>query len=104
MKNASRSVVKQAGQAAAWSCKLLTPRLRHAKAGPLGAGNAVRRRVRRIVGFGIGLLRHDGEVENVVMEGDAVLVLSGPVWKEDWDYRLIGLFLSLHLEEVTEER
>jgi len=39
----------------------------HAKAGPLGAGNAARRRVLRIVGVGMGLLRHDGEVEGVVV-------------------------------------
>ena len=30
----------------------------------------------RIVGVGMGLLRHDGEVEGVVMEDDAVLVLG----------------------------
>jgi len=48
------------------SCELLVSRLRHAKAGPLGAGNAARRRVRRIVGVGMGLPRHDGEVEGRV--------------------------------------
>ena len=51
----------------AWSCELLASRLRHAKPGPLGAGNAARRRVRRIVMVGIGLLRHDGDVAGVVM-------------------------------------
>ena len=47
--------------AAPWSCELLTSRLRHAQASPLGTGNAARRRVRRIVGVRMGLLRHDGE-------------------------------------------
>jgi len=56
--------------------RALDIRLRHAKAGPLGAGNAARRRVWRIVGVGMGLLRHDGEVESVVAEDDAVLVLG----------------------------
>ena len=51
-------------------------RLRHAKAGPLGAGNAARRRVLRVVGVEMGLLRYDGEVEAVVVEDDAVLVLG----------------------------
>jgi len=37
---------------------------------------AALRRVRHIVGVGMGLPRHDGEVEGVVMEDDAVLVLS----------------------------
>ena len=61
--------MQQAGQAAAWSCELLASRLRHAKPGPLGAGNAASRRVRRVVGVGMGMLRHDGE-------DDAVLVLG----------------------------
>ena len=56
--------------------ELRASRLRYTKAGPLGAGNAVRRRVRRIVGVGMGLPRHDGEAESVVMEDDAVLVLG----------------------------
>ncbi len=29
-----------------------------------------------MLGFGMGLPRHDGEVESVVMEDDAVLVLG----------------------------
>jgi hypothetical protein len=29
----------------------------------------------RVVGVGVGLLRHDGEVEGVVMKDDAVLEL-----------------------------
>ncbi len=66
--------MQQAVQAAAWSCELLVSRLRRAKAGPLGAGNAARRRVRRIVGMGLPC--HDGEVEGVVVEDDAVLVLG----------------------------
>ena len=37
-------------------------------------GNGVRRRVWRVVGVGVGLLRHDGEVEDVVND-DAVLEL-----------------------------
>ena len=32
--------------------------------------------MRRVVGVGMGLLRHDGEVEGVVVEDDAVLVLG----------------------------
>ena len=47
-------------------------RVRHTKAGPLGAGNAVRRRVRRVVGVGTGLPRHEWEVEGVVVHDDAV--------------------------------
>ena len=34
-----------------------------------------RRRVWRVVGIGVGLLRHDGEVEGVVVKDDAVLEL-----------------------------
>ena len=54
----------------------MVSRLRHAKAGPLGAGNAARRRERREVGVRMGLPCHDGEVEGVVMDYDAVLVLG----------------------------
>ena len=51
--------------------------MRHAtKAGPLGAGRAARRRMRRVVRVRMGLPCHDGEVEGVVMEDDAVLVLG----------------------------
>ena len=32
--------------------------------------------MRRVVGVGMGLLRHDGEVEGVVVEDNAVLVLG----------------------------
>ena len=39
----------------------------------LSDGNAARCRVWRIVGVGMGLLRHDGKVENVVVEDDAVM-------------------------------
>ncbi len=31
--------------------------------------------MRRVVGIGVGLLRHDGEVEGVVVKDDAVLEL-----------------------------
>ena len=53
--------MKQTGPAASWSCELLTPGLWHAKS--LSGGNAARRRVWRIVGVGMGLPRHDREVE-----------------------------------------
>jgi len=57
------------GPAAAFSCELLTLRLWHAIPVPLGGGNeARRRRVLRVVGVGMGLLRHDGEVEDVAVE------------------------------------
>ena len=42
---------------------------------PSGDGKEARRRVWRIVGIGVGLLRHDGEVEGVVVKDDAVLEL-----------------------------
>ena len=51
-------------------------RQRHPKTGPLGAANAARRRERRVVGVGMGLLRHDGKIEGAVVEDDAVLVLG----------------------------
>ena len=44
--------------------------------GHLGAGNAARRRERRVVGVRMGLPCHDGEVEGVVVEDDAVPVLG----------------------------
>ena len=57
------------GPAAAFSCELLTLRLWHAIPVPLSGGNeARRRRVLRVVGVGMGLLRHDGEVEDVAVE------------------------------------
>ena len=37
-----------------------------------GAGNAARRRMRRVAGVQMGLPYHDGEVEGVVVEDDAV--------------------------------
>ncbi len=42
---------------------------------PSGNGKEVRRCVWRVVGVGVGLLRHDGEVEGVVVKDDAVLEL-----------------------------
>jgi len=41
----------------------------------LQASKEVRRRVWRVVGVGVGLLRHDGEVEGIVVKDDVVLVL-----------------------------
>jgi hypothetical protein len=38
-------------------------------------GKEARRRVWRVVGIGVVLLRHDGEVEGVVVKDDAVLEL-----------------------------
>ena len=40
------------------------------------SSHAARRRERREVGVGMGLPCHDGEVEGVVVEDDAVLVLG----------------------------
>ena len=40
------------------------------------SSRAARRRMRRVVGVRMGLPCHDGEVEGVVMEDDAVLVLG----------------------------
>ena len=40
-----------------------------------GNGKEAHRRMWRVVGIGVGLLRHDGEVEGVVIKDDAVLEL-----------------------------
>ena len=61
------------GATSSWYRDYDTPRL---VAGPLGAGSAARRRMRRVVGVRMGLPCHNGEVEGVVVEDDAVLVLS----------------------------
>ncbi len=42
---------------------------------PSDDGKGARRRVWRVVGIGVELLRHDGEVEGVVVKDDAVLEL-----------------------------
>ena len=42
----------------------------------LCAGSAARRRMRRVVGVRMGLPCHDGEVDGVVLEDDAVLVVG----------------------------
>ena len=42
----------------------------------LSGDNAARRRVWRIVGVGMGLPRHDGEVEGAVVEDNSVLELG----------------------------
>ncbi len=42
----------------------------------LGSGKGARRRVWRVVRIGVGLLRHDGEVEGAVVKNDAVLELQ----------------------------
>ena len=40
---------------------------------PSGDGKEARRRVLRVVGIGVGLLQHDGEVEGVLVKDDAML-------------------------------
>ena len=57
-------------------CELLTTVLWPSKLVSLSRSYAARRRVWRMVGVGMRLLRHDREVEGVVVEDDAVLVLS----------------------------
>ena len=57
------------GAASSWYRDYDTPRL---------AGNAARRRMRRVVGVRMGLPCHDGEVEGVVVEDDAVLASFFP--------------------------
>ena len=44
--------------------------------GPFNGNNEARRGVRRMVGVGMGLPRHDGEVEGVVAKKDAVVILG----------------------------
>ena len=57
------------GAASSWYRDYHTTRL----VAPQGAGNAPRRRMRHEeVGVGMGMLRHDGEIEGVVMEDDVV--------------------------------
>ena len=51
--------------------EFLTPGLWHTQTKSLSGGNAARRRVLRVVGVGMGLLRHDG-----VVKDDVVLVLG----------------------------
>ena len=58
------------------NCELLTTVLWPSKLASLSRSYAARRRVWRMVGVGMRLLRHDREVEGVVVKDDAVLVLS----------------------------
>ena len=57
-------------------CELLSSVLRPSKLVSLSRSYAARRRVWRMVGVGMRLLRHYREVEGIVVEDDAVLVLS----------------------------
>jgi len=57
-------------------CELLTTVLWPSKLVSLSRSYAARRRVWRMVGVGMRLLRHDREVEGVVVEDDAVLVVK----------------------------
>ncbi len=41
---------------------------------PSGNGKEVRRRLWRVVGVGVGLLRHDGEVEDVVSATTSIMM------------------------------
>ena len=62
-------------QLAAWGWQFLIPKSWRVYRSPSGDGKETRRRVWRVVGIGVGLLRHDGEVEGVVVKDDAVLEL-----------------------------
>ena len=53
----------------------MIPKSWRANRSPSGDGKEARRRVPRVVGVGVGLLRHDGEVEGVVVKDDAVMEL-----------------------------
>jgi len=55
----------------------------------------VRCRVWRVVGVGVGLLRHDGEVEGVVVKDDAVLELRNEI--ETCALRLSGRTILVRL-------
>jgi hypothetical protein len=59
-----------------WGWQFLIPKSWRAFQRSLGSIEARRRRVWRLVGIGVGLLRHDGEFEGVVVKDDAVLELS----------------------------
>ena len=48
---------------AVWGWKFLIPKSWRAYRSPSGDGKEAHRRVLRVVGIGVGLLRHDGEVE-----------------------------------------
>ena len=53
--------------------QFLIPKSWRAYRSPSGDSKEARRRVWRVFGIGVGLLRFDGEVEGVVVKDDAVL-------------------------------
>ena len=54
-------------QLAAWGWQFLIPKSWRVYRSPSSDGKETRRRVWRVVGIGVGLLRHDGEVEGVAL-------------------------------------
>ena len=75
IRSATRDTVLRAGQSAARRTNSDTG-TRRSWLGPLSGDYEARRRVRRMVGVGMGLPRHDGEVEGVVAKKDAFLILG----------------------------
>ena len=76
-----------------WGSQFLIPKSK--RRSPSGNGKEVRRRVWHVVGVGVGLLRHDGEVEGVVVKDDAVLELRNEI--ETCALRLSGRTILVRL-------